>query len=253
MEWGLTRQSGGTLRVECVRGTILSWMTGHDCPCKAGNTSLQRLSKPASWQAPLATPPLSSADVAVHLTVATIEQLVRWRGSWDAWGLLWRVQQQGFAEMTFSRSDRLTTAVWRSSSIASPFSGEHNWPSTPRWFLRSAATEKPGDNALLPTELRCCRHEGAKLVGPWSEPDWWCSVARSGEGGPRSTAARAFALSLLDRRCCASADGDTPTTSEVTTNATRDLGVFWPRARRVCPYRSMFTLDFFSRPHHISL
>ena len=29
------------------------------------------------------------------------------------------------------------------------------------------------------------------------------------------TAPRAFALSLLDRRCCASADGDTPTTSEV--------------------------------------
>ena len=46
-EWGLMRQSGRTLRVECDRGTILSWMTGHDCPRKGGNNSLQRPSKPA--------------------------------------------------------------------------------------------------------------------------------------------------------------------------------------------------------------
>ena len=40
-----------------------------------------------------------SADVAVHLTlVATIEQLVRWRGFWDAGELLWKAQRQGFAE-----------------------------------------------------------------------------------------------------------------------------------------------------------
>ena len=37
------------------------------------------------------------------------------------------------------------------------------------------------------------------------------------------TAARAFALSLLDRRCCASADGDTPTTSEVIGDHHRDM------------------------------
>ena len=91
---------------------------------------------------------------------------------------------------TFSHSDRLTTAVWRSSLMASPCSGERNWPSTPRWSLRSAATLQPGDNAPRPTELRCCRHEGAKRgrtqssLETWSGPDWWCSVARSGEGGP---------------------------------------------------------------------
>ena len=39
----------------------------------------------------------------------------------------------------------------------------------------------------------------------------------------------------------------------MTTTATRDLGVVWPPAWRVCPFRSLFTLDFFSRPHHLSL
>ena len=53
---------------------------------------LRRLWQPSPCHRPF-------ADVAVHLTlVATIAQLVRWWGSWDAGGLLWKAQRQGFAE-----------------------------------------------------------------------------------------------------------------------------------------------------------
>ena len=51
---------------------------------------------------------------------------------------------------------------------------------------------------------------------------------------------RAFALSLFDRRCCASANGDTPTTSEV-------IWV-WSDPRRGA--FALFTLDSFSTLHH---
>ena len=38
------------------------------------------------------------------------------------------------------------------------------------------------------------------------------------------TAARAFALSLLERRCCTAADGPTPTTVEVVADHFLDMG-----------------------------
>ena len=37
------------------------------------------------------------------------------------------------------------------------------------------------------------------------------------------TAARAFSLSLLERRCCAGADGSTPPTAEVVADHFRDV------------------------------
>ena len=44
------------------------------------------------------------------------------------------------------------------------------------------------------TNGAACRQEGAKRgrtlssLGPWGGPDWWCSVARWGEGGLRRPA-----------------------------------------------------------------
>ena len=116
----------------------------------------------------------------------------------------WRAHRQGFAERQADLTVNVRPPAQTDRQVDNrrlevvvepplPPSGERNWPSTPRWTLRSAVTE-PGDNAPRATELRCCRHEGAKRghtqssPGPWGWPDWWCSVARSEEGGPRRPA-----------------------------------------------------------------
>ena len=137
-EWGLSRQSGGTLRgvrlgydplvddwprvstqgwqhfaSEAVEASFLADTIGprldvphqdgwdsRTCRSPASPGFSRRGSACCSSGAPGNPLPLSSSICRrVHLTlVATIAQLVRLRGSWDARGLLWRAQRQGFAE-----------------------------------------------------------------------------------------------------------------------------------------------------------
>ena len=134
--------------------------------------------------------PLSSSicHVAVHLTqVATITQLVRWWGFWDAGVCSGKCSGKGLPR------GRRTSDRERQSARDGPslplrqvdkcrlevvVDGLRLFPSTPRW------------SAPRPTELRCCRHEGVKRghtqssLGTWGGPDWWYLVARSAEGGP---------------------------------------------------------------------
>ena len=196
----------------------------------------------------------SPADVADHLIlVAIIAQRVRWQECWGAEDFRWRTQP-----LAREAGGRVTTNVRVQDMDLLPLcSGVRSSPSIPRRDCSMSVTVSGAalDQARRRKERTypelAKQHGRARLVvlgcevgGRWSEESrqflaslaaakarsepelmrkstmfcWlrrWCTLMAC-------TAARAFSLSLLERRCCA-ADGSTPPTAEVVADHFRDV------------------------------